>query len=413
MEVKTLNQNCYQSENRGPLFVGIDQLKDYIETFLRYFTQLTNLVDREIKEKTFPKFLRFPYKINGIISSIHGISIEFVEESNDYSLSISMVNRPIEDAILPQKNPKIPCLEIADNRFIDIVNGIFVTKEFREKYVTEMTGGLICQSPIDGFVHVSTGGDVKFHNSQFGAIIAGKPLCKKTGDCLWIYGSNRAEDFTVEKARTRALEEFNVYLATHIHQQFKIGLIDERRKTIDTMTRKIANFEKLISKAELDEKADLQSYFESNPEFLFFGTKYRKIFPHITLKREGKSNLIPDFLLEHVTDGYCDILDIKLPDKKLLAGRDERRRFSYEVEDAIAQVSEYREYFNDPSNRENIEKTHGIKIYKPNILVLVGDSTNIDVEELIRIRDRRKDGEVITYSDIVRQMKALLDFLKA
>ena len=392
--------------------VSEEQFKEYIETFLRYFALLTNLLDREIKEKVFPKFFTFPYKISGIISSTHGVSIEFLEEANEYSLKIGTVNEPIEDAVLPQKNPKIVCLEIADHRFIDILSGAFVTKEFRENYVKEMTGGFTLEPPVDGFVHVSTGGDAKFHNSQFGAVFAGKPVYRKTGDCLWIYGSNAEEDFTVEKARTRALEEFNVYLATHIYQAYKIGFIDDRRKAIEIMTKKLSDFERLVNEDKLKE-VYLQSYFEANPELLFFGTKYKKIFPRIVLERENKSDLIPDFFLDRVTDGYCDILDIKLPDKRVLVGPDERRRFSAAVEDAIAQVSEYREYFDDPRNRENIERMHGIRVYKPNILVLIGDGKNIDVEKLIGIRDRRKEGEVITYSELVRHMRALLDLLKS
>lgn len=395
------------------MFVSIDQFREYIETFLRYFTQLTNLIDRDLKEKTFPKFLRYPYKINAVISTVKGLSFEFLTESSYYDITISMVTIPIEDAILPQRKSRVPCLSIGDSRFINIVGGAFVTKEFRERHVREMTGGFICQPPIDGFVNVAEGGDVKFHNSQFGAVIGGKPTFKETGDCLWIYGSNKKEDFTTEKARTRALEEFNTDLATHIHQEYKIGLIDERRKTIATMTKKISDFEKLISTEKLDEKADLQKYFEAYPEFLFFGTRYRKIFPQIVLERKGKPNLVPDFLLERVSDGYCDILDIKLPSKKVLVGSETRRRFSYEVDEALAQVNEYREYFNNPEDREKVEKAYGLKIYKPSMLVLIGGSTNIDVEELIKIRDRREDGEVITYNDIIRQMKALLDFIKA
>jgi hypothetical protein len=395
------------------MFVTIDQFKEYIETFLRSFTQLMNIIDRDIKEKTFPRYLRFPYKINAVISTVKGLSIEFLTESSDYEINLSMVTIPIEDAMFPQKKPRVPCLEIGNSRFIQIEGGVFVTSKFREKYVKEMTGGFICKPPIDGFVHVANGGDVKFHNSQFGAVIAGRPSFKKTGDCLWVYGSNREEDFTTEKARTRALEEFNTDLATHIHAKYKIGLIDERRKTIATMTKKVSDFERLVSAKKLDEKTDLQRYFGANPEFLFFGTRYRKVFPQIILKRKGTSNLIPDFLLERVTDGYCDILDIKLPKKKVVVGPKVRRRFSHEVDDALAQVNEYREYFNNPENREKVEKSYGLKIYKPNMLVLIGDSANIDVEELIKIRDRRKDGEVVTYSDIIRQMKALLDFIKS
>ena len=43
--------------------------------------------------------------------------------------------------------------------------------------------------------------------------------------------------------------------------------------------------------------------------------------------------------------------------------------------------------------------------------MLIGDSANVDAEELIKIRDRRKDGEVITFSDIISQMKALLKII--
>ena len=38
--------------------------------------------------------------------------------------------------------------------------------------------------------------------------------------------------------------------------------------------------------------------------------------------------------------------------------------------------------------------------------------TNIDAEELIKIRDRRKDTEVVTYSDLIKNMKALLDIIE-
>ena len=48
-------------------------------------------------------------------------------------------NEQIEDAVLPQRDSKKPCLEVANHRFIDIVGGAFVTKEFRDKYVKKTT----------------------------------------------------------------------------------------------------------------------------------------------------------------------------------------------------------------------------------------------------------------------------------
>jgi len=156
----------------------------------------------------------------------------------------------------------------------------------------------------------------------------------------------------------------------------------------------------------------LQSFFEGNPEFLFFGTRYKRVLPQILLKRENRSDLKPDFFLERTTDGFCDILDIKLPKKAVLVGAKERRRFASEVETAIAQVYQYREYFEDPQNVRKTEEKYGIKVYKPNILVLIGNGKNLHVKDLIRVRDRLKYGEVITYQNLISQMKYLIDLLK-
>ena len=156
----------------------------------------------------------------------------------------------------------------------------------------------------------------------------------------------------------------------------------------------------------------LQMFFENNPEFLRLGVKYRRIIPIVRLPREGKPDLVPDFLLERVTDGYCDILDIKLPDKKLITGIEDRRTFSQNVGSAIAQVDEYRDYFDEKKNRELIEQKYGVKVYKPQVLVLIGDSSNIDAEELRKIRLRRiNEAEVLTYADIIKHMRALLEFV--
>jgi len=115
------------------LFVTAEQLKGYIETFLGYFNLLTNLFNRENADRIFPKFFRFPYRTNGTISTVHGVSIEFLEESNDYNIKIGIVNEPIEDAILPQTSPNKVAIYIKPNaRFIDIEGAGFVTKEFHE-----------------------------------------------------------------------------------------------------------------------------------------------------------------------------------------------------------------------------------------------------------------------------------------
>jgi hypothetical protein len=251
-----------------------EHFDSYIRTFLSYFIELSRVVDSEIREVAFPKFLLVPYKIKCVISNTHGLSIEFLEKSANYQISIVKVNNRIEEAIFPQKNSKTPCFEISTNRFIDITGMVVVSQDFRDKHVTEMTSGITYRNPVDGFLHIAPGGDVKFHNSQFGAIIAGDPKYVKTGDCLWIYGSNREEDFTIEMAKSRALEEFNVDLATLIHNKYDISAIDGQKKTIEVFNNKIQKLEQKIREDATEPQ--LQDFFEKNPEFLFFGNRYSK-----------------------------------------------------------------------------------------------------------------------------------------
>jgi len=185
----------------------------------------------------------------------------------------------------------------------------------------------------------------------------------------------------------------------------------ERALALKIISKKIEEFQVLISKPKLKEH-ELQKFFEKNPEFLTFGTKYRTLFPQILLKRTRGKDLRPDFLLERVTDCFCDILDIKLPKKKILRGKTERRGFTTDVYEAIAQVCEYREYFNDPRHKKWIKKKYHLSVYKLNILVLIGLGKNIEKEDLVKIRNQHPLVEVITYNDILKQIVCLKDLLE-
>jgi len=154
---------------------------------------------------------------------------------------------------------------------------------------------------------------------------------------------------------------------------------------------------------------ELQLFFEENPEFLFHGlaNNYKDYFPHIVLKSNGNDDLIPDFILKRTTDDYYDILDIKLPDKTLIVGQKNRRKYSSEVESAIAQVREYREYFNDPSNRQYIEDKYGIAVLKPNIIVLIGK--DIYPEERLKVNEiYSSEIEIFTYDQMVKCLEKFL-----
>jgi hypothetical protein len=393
------------------MIVGLAEFAAYLKDYFGFYSHYLKFIDENIKEKIFPKCVLYPYRIIGTISVKHGVSIEFIEQTSEYQFEVKMVPNPIEEAVLPQRKSKNGMFNVGASRFITFEGICFFSKEFYEKYVqdTSKITALTYSAPLDGFLSLSTG-EVEFYHCSFGAIINGKPRSREIKEGLWIKGKNDANEFTTKRAQIHAKEAIDAALAQYIHPDFKIGFSPQNKETENKINKKIGAFEQLLSKEDIRER-ELQKYFEENPEFLYLGTRYKRIIPQPILKRKGKSDLIPDFLLERVNDGYCDILDIKLPDKKVVIGIEDRKRFSSNIDEALAQVSEYREYFNESKNRKSIEKKYNIKILKPNVLVLIGDSTNIDAEELIKIRDRRKDGEVITNSEIISQMKALLNII--
>src|SRR5258706_190110 len=91
---------------------------------------------------------------------------------------------------------------------------------------------------------------------------------------------------------------------------------------------------------------DFQRFFIKNPIFLA-GLDYKQIHPQVVLFNRDGPNLIPDFLLEPMDTRFCDLLELKLPYgdlvRRLQSGS--RSRFRSTVAEALAQLTEYRKYF--------------------------------------------------------------------
>jgi hypothetical protein len=129
------------------------------------------------------------------------------------------------------------------------------------------------------------------------------------------------------------------------------------------------HLEELINDRAVREQ-DLQDFFEENPHLLA-GTSYDRVVPHPVLVRDEKGPLIPDFMLEPA-DGFADVLDLKLPGVQLVTGRRDRLHQTAHVTEAIAQVREYRAYFDDPAHRQVVRDRYGIQAYRPTVAVVIG-----------------------------------------
>ncbi len=159
----------------------------------------------------------------------------------------------------------------------------------------------------------------------------------------------------------------------------------------------------LINKRNVQE-LELQRFFESHPAFLW-GSDYVAALPHVALSLPESKSLVPDFFLKRADTHLWDILDVKLPSATPVTGPPHRRQFSKTLKDAIAQLREYRDYFDDSENRRTFERQFGMRAYKPRTSVLIGRASHFtDVYERRKI-ELDAPCNILTYDDILRVVR--------
>jgi hypothetical protein len=171
-----------------------------------------------------------------------------------------------------------------------------------------------------------------------------------------------------------------------------------------------ARLEDLINDPSVREH-DLQVFFEENPDLLA-GTSYDRVVPHPVLARDEKGPLIPDFMLEP-TGGFADVLDLKLPGVQLVTGPANRLHPTARITEAVAQVREYRAYFDDPVHRQVVQDRYGLQAYRPTVAVVIGrdPGPGRDPLELQRIWDDLPGHvRIMTYDQLLRQVRRLARF---
>ncbi len=172
----------------------------------------------------------------------------------------------------------------------------------------------------------------------------------------------------------------------------------------------IKEFQSLLNKPKLKE-AELQKFFEIHPHFLK-GLDYSRMVAHPVLERlDGQGKLIPDFFLQPADGKFADIWDLKLPSAPLIVGTKDRLHLSSAVCSALAQVREYRDYFEDPQNRQKVADRYGLTSYRPNVAIVIGmNKFGLSEEKQKQIFDAvPKDAKVLTYDELLARMKRHVD----
>ena len=131
--------------------------------------------------------------------------------------------------------------------------------------------------------------------------------------------------------------------------------------------------------------------------------------------RDGSGRLlIPDFVLKPVVatqrDRNWEVLDLKRPQARLLAGPRNHRRFSQEVTSALTQLLDYGEYFENPTNMEEVERVLGHRLRYPQLAVLIGRlPSGEELSMLDRHQTRAPEVRIVTYDEVLERQKQMLD----
>ncbi|MAY36098.1 MAG: hypothetical protein CMN84_08370 [Spongiibacteraceae bacterium] len=113
----------------------------------------------------------------------------------------------------------------------------------------------------------------------------------------------------------------------------------------------------------------------------------------------------PDFLVKR-PDGYFDIYDLKtaaLAKKNVTKGGRRRRRFIDYVEEGVAQLANYEEYFKYPRNSEHAKNKYGVEVENPKLVLIVGSWENSSPEEVTQAIRRYPSIKVIDYDTFCHQ----------
>lgn len=169
----------------------------------------------------------------------------------------------------------------------------------------------------------------------------------------------------------------------------------------------LAEYERLINDPKTAER-DIQTFFEENPFFLS-GVEYDDVRPHLILAPDDGPKMIPDFFLEPTDYPYMDLFEIKKPATKLVTRRanGSRVRLTQAVRDGIAQLLEYRRFFENPANRLAVTRRYGVRAYKPKMTLIIGRDWDLRPRDRIvnLAEEIPQDVEVMTYDAILERVR--------
>ena len=179
----------------------------------------------------------------------------------------------------------------------------------------------------------------------------------------------------------------------------------------------INTFIKMLKWSAQNKKHAEKSYhtfFNENLQFLERDV-YKKTWHEAKFKRQNNQFYSPDFSLEtnlnYLTD--LSILEVKLPNERLVGKRDFHKNILGKVFNHLKQVSNYKDYLGDQMNKSIVEKELGFMPSKIEFNILIGRmEEKQEHEELINTTMRqfgKQDIRLLSYDELMEYQVAFLE----
>lgn len=151
-------------------------------------------------------------------------------------------------------------------------------------------------------------------------------------------------------------------------------------------------------------------FLKTHPEIFkrALGTKRFITEPYLQWIEKDSSNtddaINPDLFIER-EDGYSDIYDLTtaaLNKASLTRGERKRRRFIDYVNEGIAQLTNYEEYFTYPKHQKLAWEKYEVKVKNPNLVLVIGSFENAKSSEILEASRPFKNITIIDYDTLMQ-----------
>lgn len=351
-----------------------------------------NPEERESLNPAFP----FPQTVKiGVLKDY--LVVEYVGPSNEEeeTFQVKLIYQPEQDLydfleidIKHLKTPRIPFDESVQNMNFFLGESVIYLTNYFYDFTQQQED--FC---INGFVDISQ---------------AIKPCVINNCTFFW---SDKEERLKIKHIDLLELFPFDedciLYHDKKSLLHFSNYIIHNKSPKYNIKAHRVLNeFIQLVNTKPLE--TAITSYLEKNPIILQIAFGFHELNPQKILKWQYETDrheLKPDFLPTRM-DGFCDIVEFKLPYVKSspLVGSDYRKHPSYEIDKAIAQAEEYEEFLQQEVNRKWVQETLGIKVLHPIKYIIIGHSNEFSAEDRRKLRKNR-DTVFFTYDEFIEMAR--------